>query len=347
MKITSEDIMVSHRFRFARSAGIVAFVALCLALSAIGHAAPYHILVGDDDLGRVRRFNPDTGAEITGAAWTSASVPGVLGVASDPATLKVYANTFGGAVYRLNRDGSLDTSFGGTGSVSVPTGIRSGLAVHSSGDVYGTASNGNIYRITSSGTVTSVTALVSDTDPTDIEFGPGGYLYTIAPSGQIRRYDVTSGTPGQVTPVATGYTGAEDHPWGPTGLAFDLAGNMYTTDRSVGNATYRVRRYSPTADGDSHPFSWINGDWTSGFTMGAYGLEVGPDGRTFASTFSTDQLMRFDASGNPTLLLDDAGGFAFTQLDLVEIPEPSAIAMLSLAAGPTLLLRRRCRRVTA
>ena len=96
------------------------------------------------------------------------------------------------------------------------------------------------------------------------------------------------GSTGDVPPV-TSISGTTTTLSGPTGVAFDRAGRLYTANFGAGS----VVAFSPGATGDVPPALTISGTNTT--LTQPFGLAVTPSGNVWVANYGSNQILEFDA----------------------------------------------------
>jgi uncharacterized protein (TIGR03437 family) len=208
-----------------------------------------------------------------GGPATSAEVSGVLGIAVDTAGNLYLADTYNNRIRKVAAGSNMIGTFAGNGSqsfsgdggpaISAQLFSPYGMAWDAAGDLYvADSGNSRIRKISAGGIITTIagngTTLFSGdggpavsaglSNPQALVLDAAGNLY-FSDSGSSRVRKIS--TNGAITTIAgnglDGFSGdgglaVSAELWGPNGLAFDAAGNLYIADGT--NA--RVRKVTPS-----------------------------------------------------------------------------------------------------
>jgi DNA-binding beta-propeller fold protein YncE len=160
--------------------------------------------------------------------------------------------------------------------------------------------------------------------PTGLIFH-GNYFYaTIGDSHCITRHDATTGALLGVFASGSGLDG-------PEGLTFGADANLYTADATQDV----VRRY----DGQSGQFIDDFVPAGSGGLDGPQDVLLNMDGSLLVTSFENSSVLRYDGTTGAFLGVFASGGDLSAPTFMLLVPEPSALAALSL--GCLIVIRRR------
>jgi streptogramin lyase len=210
-----------------------------------------------------------------------------------------------GLIWKVAPGGGTPTPFASTGNQQ----YSYGLALGSDGNLFAAivgGSAGQIDKITPAGVVTTFASLPASAAPFGLVFDNSGNLF--AADAQLKRiYKITPA--GGVSTFVTFPSSAT-----PTGLAFDAGGNLFAAD--FGGAIYEI-----TPAGAVSTFATL----PSGY--GLKGLAFDNSGNLYVAEQNRNVVGKIAPGGSVT---DFANVFA--PQFLLPIPEPSTLALVSLAA---------------
>ncbi|MBL8890226.1 MAG: hypothetical protein JNL67_09615 [Planctomycetaceae bacterium] len=313
--------------------------ALALSHLGLGQASADVVVVSEFFGGRIQAFDVNTKVETTLA--TIAGNPGLSGLAYHQASNTLYASALNhGGIYRLN---------GQTGAVlgfhALGIGVA-GIAVNASGNVYVTdfgSTNVRIYDSTFSNVANPGLIVVPGANPTSgVGFLNNGHTLIATAGGGVYRHDGTNVTLFANNPLASAQitTDALNNTYIGHGLGF--SNNAFRYDAN-GNLTGSIEITSDMVNstGLGEP-----GTSPSGLVFDPNGdLFIAVLGRTNPGHAGGERGGLFKFSADGTLLETFAvGSSAYSSAAYIaSVPEPSALAMVSLIGLVRLSLRRRSR----
>ncbi len=229
------------------------------------------------------------------------------------------------------------------------------LALDPNGNLYASTDGNVIQKWSPNGNSTPFASSGIST-PTALAFDHSGNLYVAnAGNNTIEKFDASGH--GSVF----GHTGAIQ-PYG--GMAFDNSGNLYVA--TEGN--YQIEKFDPqgnvsffasiaapycmTFDGVGHLYVGTGLDqiykldlqghatlFANSGLNGPAGLAFDSAGNLYALNGNNRTITRFDANGNPSLFASP--GFYLRSIAIQLVPEPSVSALVLLALGASIPIRRR------
>ena len=234
--------------------------------------------------------------------------------------------------------------------VSAQFGDPNGLALDQSGNLYvGDENNAMIRKITSAAVVTTLAGsfekygYADGTGAVARFFGPAGVATdasgNIYVTDQIN-HDIRKITPaGVVTTLAGGNEGYADGMGSqaefssPSGVAIDVAGNLYVTD----TYNHRIRKITPdgvvTTLAGSGPTGAGNGGYADGqgttqaqFNSPA-GIAIDPSGNLYVADFNNSKIRKITPSGIVSTIAGSVDGEADGQGTAAEFGGPTGIAL--------------------
>jgi WD40 repeat protein len=222
------------------------------------------------------------------------------------------------------------------------TGFPLGNFVTDSGKNFTFGPNGDMFRINLASTAVmrydgttgqSLGAFIPSglVNPNSLRFGPNGNLF-VADADTIREYNGTTGAliGPFTTPGASGLFAALDFLFAPTG---DLIVSGLT-----GPPNDKILRFNGSTGAFLGVFAQGNG------ISSPRGMTLGPDGNLYLASTSGNRIQRFDIVSGAFLgdFVSSTAhqGPTYIQFSPSGIPEPSAIILLGLASGATMVGRK-------
>ncbi len=280
--------------------------ACCVLATSAAHAA---VLVISNAY-HIEQFDSITGADLGALATLSGEA---MGLAFD-ASGNLYVATRTAPLNSIQKitPGGLVSTFA-TGFANV-----TGLAFDTDGNLYvaDTSAGGAdfIYKVTSGGAVSTFAGgfIGAFGGPFGLAFDSGGNLFAAC---------FGSDTIKEVTPGGTVSSFA--HLQNTFGLAFDTVGNLYAGDYSG-----RITKFTP--DGGRSTFAEQG-------PVSTNGIAFDTNGNLFAVTGGIGRINRIASDGTVSTIANSGGTFiAVTPV----VPEPSALALISMGFGVALISRR-------
>jgi DNA-binding beta-propeller fold protein YncE len=278
---------------FSRVLGLTLLVSLILGESA----SSSDLLVGSFNTNEVLRYDGHTGAFL--AAFVTAGSGGLSGTGF--LTFGPDSNLYVGRSFTkeiLRYDGRTGAFLGvfipaGSGGLGGPLGLVFG----SDGNLYvaDAPQNGILRYNGQTGAFLGVfvpTGSGGLLAPDGIIFGPDGNLYACSANHQILRYDGNTG-------AFLGVFASGDSFFRPGGLVFGPDGNLYVTSILFTNKILRF---------DGHTGTLLGVFAT--FDAPGVGLVFGPDGNLYVGNVTSNQVLRFDASGAFLDVFASGGGLS-------------------------------------
>lgn len=272
-----------------------------------------------------------------------------LGLTTQADAATLYAASAAGAagnLYLLNPDtGAVIQTIGPTNDVTGQNYPITGLAVHpTTGVLYGSSGNSNAATQAKLVTINPATALVtvigsfnagpvnssgSPATMADIDFDSAGNLFGVGSIGGPQLYSINTLTAQATVIGGTGLTSTTGGGLGisPGGVFYGTptASRFGTYDSALGTFTNIANPAKPTGGGAYGALSF------RGSVL--YGLNVG------SGSPPPTALVTIDAAGVVTNV--GASGASIDAIAFVPVPEPATFALVSLAATPLVLFRRR------
>ena len=273
--------------------------------------------------GQVSNFSGSGTAGLTNGSSTVARFDFPYGVATDALGNVYVADTYNNVIRKIDASGNV-TTLAGTGSYGSANGIAisasfsspMGIASDASGNIYIADTNNNLIRkIDPSGNVTTIAGNGANgyTDgngtsasfnvPVGVASDAAGNIYVAdSYNNRIRKIDIN----GNVTTFAGtgsyGYYSAGNDFNHPTGVATDLAGNVYVADAN----NSRIRKISPsgqiTTIAGSGNVGSTNGSGVAASFNNPTGVAVDVAGNVYVADEGNQLIRKIDQNGLVTTL---------------------------------------------